>query len=151
MRIRRFTALLTLVLSFSFLSSVYADETTTVTINPLNQLQNKFDPLYDAQYARLMVIYAKIQGDSKMLTSFKVITDDFANVRRVLTNSYKNPDSDVIQVKEYAEEELGEFENTLYLLEKQFAKKTTITCIKGKLSKKVTAYSPVCPTGYKKK
>lgn len=151
MRIRRFTALLTLVFSFSFLSSVYADETTTVTINPLNQLQNKFDPLYDAQYARLMVIYAKIQGDSKMLTSFKVITDDFANVRRVLTNSYKNPDSDVIQVKEYAEEELGEFENTLYLLEKQFAKKTTITCIKGKLSKKVTAYSPVCPTGYKKK
>lgn len=151
MRISRFTALLTLVLSFSFLSSVYADETTTVTINPLNQLQNKFDPLYDAQYARLMVIYAKIQGDSKMLTSFKVITDDFANVRRVLTNSYKNPDSDVIQVKEYAEEELGEFENTLYLLEKQFAKKTTITCIKGKLSKKVTAYSPVCPTGYKKK
>lgn len=151
MRISRFTALLTLVFSFSFLSSVYADETTTVTINPLNQLQNKFDPLYDAQYARLMVIYAKIQGDSKMLTSFKVITDDFANVRRVLTNSYKNPDSDVIQVKEYAEEELGEFENTLYLLEKQFAKKTTITCIKGKLSKKVTAYSPVCPTGYKKK
>ena len=30
-------------------------------------------------------------------------------------------------------------------------KKTTITCIKGKLTKKVTAVKPVCPTGYKVK
>jgi hypothetical protein len=30
-------------------------------------------------------------------------------------------------------------------------KKTTITCVKGKTSKKVTAVRPKCPTGYKKK
>jgi hypothetical protein len=30
-------------------------------------------------------------------------------------------------------------------------KKTTITCIKGKLTKKVTAEKPKCPSGYKKK
>ena len=30
-------------------------------------------------------------------------------------------------------------------------KMTTITCIKGKLTKKVTAIKPLCPTGYKKK
>jgi secreted trypsin-like serine protease len=30
-------------------------------------------------------------------------------------------------------------------------KKSTITCVKGKLTKKVTAVSPKCPTGYKKK
>jgi len=30
-------------------------------------------------------------------------------------------------------------------------KKTTITCIKGKVSKKVTAVKPKCPAGYKKK
>ena len=29
--------------------------------------------------------------------------------------------------------------------------KTTITCIKGKTLKKVTAVKPVCPKGYKKK
>ncbi len=33
----------------------------------------------------------------------------------------------------------------------QTAKTTTITCIKGKLTKKVTASNPKCPTGYKKK
>ena len=31
------------------------------------------------------------------------------------------------------------------------AKKVTITCTKGKLTKKVTAVKPKCPTGYKKK
>jgi hypothetical protein len=31
------------------------------------------------------------------------------------------------------------------------AKKTTITCVKGKTTKKVTAIKPKCPTGFKKK
>jgi hypothetical protein len=31
------------------------------------------------------------------------------------------------------------------------AKKTSITCVKGKTSKKVTAVNPTCPEGYKKK
>ena len=31
------------------------------------------------------------------------------------------------------------------------AKKTTITCVKGKLTKKVTAVKPKCPSGYKLK
>jgi hypothetical protein len=31
------------------------------------------------------------------------------------------------------------------------SKKTTITCVKGKLTKKVTSLKPKCPTGYKKK
>ncbi len=31
------------------------------------------------------------------------------------------------------------------------AKKTSITCVKGKLTKKVTAVGPKCPAGYKKK
>ena len=30
-------------------------------------------------------------------------------------------------------------------------KKTTIVCVKGKLTKKVTAINPKCPAGYKKK
>ena len=30
-------------------------------------------------------------------------------------------------------------------------KKVTISCVKGKTTKKVTAVSPKCPAGYKKK
>jgi hypothetical protein len=39
----------------------------------------------------------------------------------------------------------------IFMLTKAAAKKTTITCIKGKLTKKVTEVKPVCPKGYKKK
>jgi len=31
------------------------------------------------------------------------------------------------------------------------AKKMTITCVKGKTTKKVSAVKPTCPAGYKKK
>jgi len=31
------------------------------------------------------------------------------------------------------------------------ARKSSITCVKGKTSKKVTAVNPTCPKGYKKK
>jgi hypothetical protein len=34
---------------------------------------------------------------------------------------------------------------------KAIVKKSTITCVKGKVSKKVTAVKPACPAGYKKK
>jgi len=34
---------------------------------------------------------------------------------------------------------------------KEITKKSTITCVKGKVSKKVTAVSPKCPVGFKKK
>jgi hypothetical protein len=34
---------------------------------------------------------------------------------------------------------------------KPVVKKLTITCVKGKVVKKVTAVNPKCPAGYKKK
>jgi len=37
------------------------------------------------------------------------------------------------------------------ILKPAAAKKITITCVKGKTIKKVTAIKPTCPTGYKKK
>jgi len=39
----------------------------------------------------------------------------------------------------------------VYAAAKAVAKKTTITCVKGKTIKKVTAVNPKCPAGYKKK
>jgi hypothetical protein len=49
-----------------------------------------------------------------------------------------------------------EFKNPIYILESftvsgPVTKKSTITCIKGKLTKKITAVNPKCPAGYKKK
>jgi hypothetical protein len=39
----------------------------------------------------------------------------------------------------------------VYASTKPVVKATTITCVKGKITKKVTAVNPKCPTGYKKK
>ena len=39
----------------------------------------------------------------------------------------------------------------VYAAAKPIVKSTTITCVKGKTIKKVTAVNPKCPTGYKKK
>jgi len=39
----------------------------------------------------------------------------------------------------------------VYAAPKPVVKATTITCVKGKTTKKVTAVNPKCPTGYKKK
>jgi len=39
----------------------------------------------------------------------------------------------------------------VYAAAKLVVKATTITCVKGKVTKKVTAVNPKCPTGYKKK
>jgi hypothetical protein len=52
---------------------------------------------------------------------------------------------------EYAEEELGEFVITRYQLERLAAKIKSISCIKGKTTKKVSGISPKCPSGYKRK
>jgi hypothetical protein len=41
--------------------------------------------------------------------------------------------------------------NGIVTAQSNLTKKTTITCVKGKLTKKVTAVNPKCPTGYKKK
>ena len=58
-----------------------------------------------------------------------------------------------IASSEGAKQLLIEAENTRigYAKAALAVKKTTITCVKGKLTKKVTAVKPVCPKGYKKK
>ena len=45
----------------------------------------------------------------------------------------------------------GSITNAIATAKTNAMKKTTITCIKGKLTKKVTAVNPKCPSGYKKK
>ena len=130
---------------------MFALEETLNHADQVSEIHVKYDPLYDAQYARLIVIKGKILNDASMLPSFRLVMADFLGVRKFLDDSLVSPASDLDSVVAYAEEELGEFENTLYLLQKQLATHKTITCIKGKTVRKVMALKPVCPKGYKKK
>jgi hypothetical protein len=61
----------------------------------------------------------------------------------------------MVRVRAISEGGVAEWGYGIYYETKNFgwvkAKKKTITCIKGKLTKKITAVDPKCPTGYKKK
>ena len=146
-------ALTVLVSSLLFISAgvSLAAETVPTRAEQVAQFHAKYDPLYDAQYSRLMIVKSKITNNASMLPSFKLIMVDFLGVRKFLDTSLNSPTAELETLISYAEEELGEFTNTLYLLETQVAKSKTITCVKGKSIKKVMALKPVCPKGFIKK
>ena len=111
----------------------------------------KYDPLFELQYKRLLVIQSKITNNASMKSAFKSILADFLQIRKFINDGLASDTQGIEVFVSYADEELGEFENTMYLLEKEIAKSKTITCIKGKTVKKVMALKPKCPTGYKQK
>lgn len=147
------SALLVLTCSLLLGSSgpVFADDTATVRLELVTSIHAKYDPLFDAQYARLISIKSKIANNASMLPAFKIVLADFLGVRKFLDTSLNSSTADLDTIISYAEEELGEFTSTLYLLDTQIVKSKTITCAKGKTIKKVMAFKPVCPKGYLKK
>lgn len=157
------SALLLLVMSLMlgsagpvFAADPVATPTPTTSATPsrsdqVASIQDKYNPLFDAQYARLMAVKKKLALDANADRTFKAVLVDFLDVRRVINSNLQSSTSDLTAVKDYAEEELGEFESTLGSLEKQAASIKTITCIKAKQTKKVSGLAPKCPKGYKKK
>ena len=72
---------------------------------------------------------------------------------RLIMDCDKTPDYDDSRM-EYRPSELEKDKKTLARHQQAIesaSKKTTITCVKGKLTKKVTAVKPKCPSGYKVK
>ena len=57
----------------------------------------------------------------------------------------------VIAFSQEGNEDFKPAENVVLEFNIVTTSKTTITCVKGKLLKKITAIKPVCPVGYKKK
>lgn len=151
MKLRSVFLVLVCALMFGSSSPVFADSATPTRAEQVTSIQNQYNPLFDAQYARLMVVKTKLIKDANMFRSFKAVLADFLEVRRVIDSNLNISTSDLTVVKDYADEELGEFDSTLNLLEKQAASIKTITCIKGKQVKKVSGLTPKCPKGYKKK
>lgn len=143
-------------LSLAFAADPVATPTPTASSTPsradqVASIQEKYNPLFEVQYARLMAVKKKLALDANAYRTFKAVLVDFLDVRRVIDSNLQSSTSDLVAVKDYAEEELGEFESTLYSLEKQAASIRTITCTKAKQTKKVSGLAPKCPKGYKKK
>lgn len=130
---------------------VFADNAVPTRADQVTAIQNQYNPLFDAQYARFMAVKTKLVLDANQYRSFKAVLADFLDVRRVIDSNLNMSTSDLAATKDYADEELGEFDSSLNQLEAVAAKIKTIACVKGKQVKKVSGLSPTCPKGFKKK
>jgi hypothetical protein len=153
------SALLVLVCSLALGSvgpAFAVDPTPSSSASPtradqVSAIQDQYNPIFEAQYARLLVLKKKALVDADLTKRVKAVLVDFLEVRRVIDTNLSSSNSDLPATKDYADEETGEFASTLNMLEAQAATIKTISCIKGKVVKKVTAITPKCPKGYKKK
>ena len=123
---------------------------------------------------RIKVIYSseKSLGALKLVESYKKLSAEYAGFSGNPITTYLGISSmardqkyfgDALPLLNEASLKFNEARNlfesvVMYLEGKSQAdakaaalKKTSITCVKGKLVKKVTAVKPVCPKGYKKK
>jgi len=133
-----------------------ADPTPSSSASPtraeqVTAIQDQYNPLFDAEYARLIALKKKVLVDANLTKSVKAVLADFQNMRGIIATNLSSSTSDLSALKDFAEEEQGEFGSTLNMLEAQAAKIKTISCIKGKSVKKVAGLAPKCPKGYKKK
>jgi hypothetical protein len=145
------TGVLVLSLFVGFTGVARAADVLPTREQQVVAIHAQYDPIFDAQYARILAIKAKTVNNPKLLSSYNFILKDFLHVREFINTSLTDITTDIEVLKSYAEEETGEFSFSIPLLEKEAANSKTIICVKGKVSKKVAGLKPVCPSGYKKK
>ena len=149
----RIRALVILFLAIS-ISPAFADSQTVTSQSReqrVAELKAIYVPQYDSQYSRLMAIKTKAFTVTSLKKSFNTVMDDFLDVQKTVYGAWADPLADADAAASYSDEEIGEFEISITYLERQVAKVATITCIKGKVTKKITDVSPKCPSGYVKK
>ncbi len=117
--------------------------------------------------------YSEAETKSAANAALKILTDqvtsskeDLTQKIRILMNRYPSERSklmalliSLLNFPTVTEANYRMLEGEIYrtmgqaevIEERMLKKRTTITCVKGKLTKKVTAVKPKCPTGYKVK
>lgn len=151
MKLRRVFA--SLVISTIAISTIPAQafDPNASRADQVASLKAQYDPQLDLAYANFMKLKAKLSVDPSTLKSFNAVIEDFVETRATINKNLADPASNMKSVEEYIQEELGEFSTSQFKLTQLAAKIKTISCIKGKSVKKVSALSPKCPSGFKKK
>lgn len=150
MKFKSLSVSLAIALSLVVTPSARGDEAVDRATR-IAQIEARWNPVFDAQYLALTALAAKSKLDPTVLKSYNFLLADFLEVRRVIDAALKSPTGDIEAAAAYAEEETGEFAMTIPEIAKMVAKIKTITCVKAKLTKKVSGLNPKCPSGYKKK
>jgi hypothetical protein len=151
MKLRRVNSILVSALLLIGTGSAFADTALLSRDEQVTAFKAKYDPKFDKAYADYMLFKAKLSLDPSTKATFTSVIDDINEVRRTINGNLVDPNAAMQPIIEYAEEELGEFAVTRFQLEKLATKIKTITCVKGKATRKVSGLTPKCPSGFKKK
>ena len=145
---------LALVIASALLISTtpaFAEDPAMDRITRIEQIKSRWNPVFDQQYTSIVALASKAKLDPTVWKSYRYLLDDFTEVRRVIDAALSSSTGDIEAAAAYAEEETGEFVMLIQELTKTVGKIKTISCVKGKASKKVSGLNPKCPSGYKKK
>ena len=123
-----------------------ADRAATVEI-----LKAKYLTVLDDQHKTLLAIKEQMKVDPSLLKQVNAVLADFDSNYAAIVNGLANVNQDLQPIKDLCEEEVEEFANSVYQLQQMVKSLKTITCVKGKTTKKIVALKPVCPKGYTKK
>ncbi len=160
MRTKKITAALILgALAMGPVAPAHADDLATVTAQ-LDAIWSKYDPVFKDDLAKLQALQTKYGSDKTFAAAINPIMIDFRDTTARIKANITNPNSFVsgtnsmgtIQdIELYAEEEAGEFKNSIFQLQTLASTFKTLTCVKGKTVKKVSGIGVACPKGYVKK
>ncbi len=132
-------------------SSALADTTTPTRDERAAQIHSQYDGTFADLATRLATLAPKLKLDANLARQYKAVILDFNTMRATINDGLASATQDVEAMGQLAEEETGEFASTVYNLEVAAAKIKTISCVKGKIIKKISGLTPVCPKGYAKK
>jgi ABC-type transporter Mla subunit MlaD len=123
-----------------------SDRAATVEI-----LKAKYLTVLDDQHKTLLALKEQMKEEPTLLKQVNAVLADFDSNYAAIINGLANVNQDIQPIKYLCEEEVEEFANSIYQLQQMVKSLKTITCIKGKTSKKVVGLKPICPKGYTKK
>ena len=123
-----------------------ADRAATVEI-----LKAKYVTVLDDQHKTLLALREQMKVEPSLLKQVNAVIADFDSNYAAIVNGLANENQDLQPIKDLCEEEVEEFGNSIYQLQQMIKSLKTITCVKGKTTKKIVALKPVCPKGYTKK
>ena len=123
-----------------------SDRAATVEI-----LKAKYVTVLDDQHKTLLALKEQMKVDPSLLKQVNAVLADFDSNYAAIVNGLANENQELQPIKDLCEEEVEEFANSIYQLQQMVKSLKTITCVKGKTTKKIVALKPVCPKGYTKK
>jgi hypothetical protein len=152
MKLRRFFSVLISALLFIGAGSAFADTTLTSREEQVATFNAKYDPQFDAVLVKFTAAKKRLAFDASSSALIKNSIANLTETRRVIEQNLADPNAPMANVIRLADEQLGMFSLTNFKLDNLMAKVKTVTCVKGKTAKKISAIgTPKCPSGYKKR